>query len=280
MHHLLRKLLPPRPSPTIQFSKSTTEFHFHNRYHIGDNLLNLKYFLYLSPILKARNITIFYYYDTSWPYNKPETLRAYMDPDVVTLRPLHEKPHNSVELWMGNRINGIHYTNTETYYDLFYKRIVSYLNIVNPSLSTSLWIDEPFLLRIYDTLEPQYKNVDILILNTVGHSGQCDDTSPLTQLARHLSKRFTLVTVDPIAGIPSAHTLSLQQIGAISTHAKYIISSCSGPQIPCYNKYARDHVKKWFFITSGIHFAFNSIRYQHTVMDTRPIQQFFDALSV
>lgn len=280
MHPLLRKILSPRLShpPTLQLRASTSEFHFHNRFHIGDNLLNLKFFLYLTPILKARNITIYYYYNTTWPYNKKETLRAYIDPGVVILRSLHEKPQNSVELWMGNSIHRVHCTNTEKYYDLFYKRIMSYLNIVNPFLSTSLWIDEPFLLRIYDTLEPQYKNIDILILNTVGHSGQCNDNKSLNNLTIYLSKRFNIVTADPIEGITSANTLSLQQIGAISTRAKYIISTCSGPQIPCHNKYTKDYVKKWFFITSGVHFRYPSIDYIHTVMNTAPIQQFFDSL--
>jgi hypothetical protein len=301
MNYVLNKLRPPRYikkkkkvkavtkkevcAPTTEPSDSTTEFHFHNRFHIGDNLLNLKFFLYISPILKEQNITIVYYYNKKWPYNKEETLQSYLDPDVVKIRPsyerssLNEKSRNSMELWMGNSIDDVVYTDTEIYFDLYYKKILSHLNIVNPALSTSLWIDEPFLLQVYDTLEPQYKNIDILILNTIGRSAQCDDTSDLTLLALHLSKRFTIVTADPVDGIPSADTLTLQQIGAISTHAKYIISTCSGPQIPCFNKYAKEYVKKWFFFTSGINFVFNSIDYLHTVMDTRPIQKYFDALS-
>ena len=91
MNYVLNKLRPPRYikkkkkvkavakkevcAPTIEHkevcatttepSESTTEFHFHNRFHIGDNLLNLKFFLYISPILKEQNITIIYYYNKS-----------------------------------------------------------------------------------------------------------------------------------------------------------------------------------------------------------------------
>jgi len=181
---------------------------------------------------------------------------------------------------MGNPINDVNCHTPELYYELLYKNILNYVGINDSTLTPTLWLEEPFLVNVYDALDSQYKDIDILILNTTGHSGQYNDNKSLNQLAIHLSKRFNIVTADPIEGITSANTLSLQQIGAISTRAKYIISTCSGPQVPCHNKYTKDYVKKWFFITSGVHFRYPSIDYIHTVMDTAPIQQFFDNLIV
>jgi len=258
---------------------STSIFHFYNRYHIGDNLLNLKYFLYLSTILKEKNIVIYYYYDTKWTYNKKETLLSYIDPSVVTIKPLSEAPPTSIELWMGNKINGVDHLDSERYYDLFYKKILNYFSITDPSLSTNIWLDEPFLETVYESLDAQYKDIDILLLNTVGKSGQFNNTTTLNSLARYLHKHFNIVTADDIGGgVKTAQQLSLKQIGAISTHSKYIISTCSGPQIPCFNKQARDYVKKWFLITDGCHFKYYSIDYMYTSSNTTPIKAYFDAL--
>jgi len=286
--NVLRMLTKPRPSlnsSTILssmsiMSNSDNIVHFYNRFHIGDNLLNLKFFMYISSALKSRGITIYYYYNQSWRFNTLETLRSYIDPSVVVLKTLDAMPTNSIELWMGNPINDVNCHTPELYYELLYKNILNYVGINDSTLTPTLWLEEPFLVNVYDALDSQYKDIDILILNTTGHSGQYNDNKSLNQLAIHLSKRFNIVTADPIEGITSANTLSLQQIGAISTRAKYIISTCSGPQVPCHNKYTKDYVKKWFFITSGVHFRYPSIDYIHTVMDTAPIQQFFDNLIV
>jgi hypothetical protein len=44
--------------------------------------------------------------------------------------------------------------------------------------------------------------------------------------------------------------LMLQDIGAISTHAKYIIAVHSGPIVPCYNELAKNNVKKWIVLVN------------------------------
>ena len=48
--------------------------------------------------------------------------------------------------------------------------------------------------------------------------------------------------------------LTMQDIGTISTHAKYIIAVHSGPIVPCYNSITKKNVKKWFvFCTNSYH---------------------------
>ena len=250
-------------------------FHFYNRWHIGDNLLNLKFFLYLSKILKDKNYMIYYYYDTNWVYNKETTLRSYIDPSIVVLKPLTELPHKSIELWQGHKINNINYHNSERYFELFYKKILNLLHINDATITTTLWLDEPFLAPIYNSLDKKYKDIDILILNTVGRSGQCNDTTPINNLARYLHQCFNIVTIDDLGdGIKTASDLSLQEVGAISTHAKYIISTCSGPHIPCFNKQTKEYVKKWFIVAP---FKYYSIDCTNTT-NMKDIIAYFDSV--
>ena len=256
-------------------------FHFHNCFHIGDNLMNLKFFRYLSDILKARNYIIYYYYDKNYKYNKEETLQSYIVPGTVYLKPLHEKPHNSIELWMGIDMNGISHGYCEKYFHEYYKYVLRILEIDDASISTSLWIDESYLLPVYDTLDEKYKNVDILILNSVGQSGQCNDPSPLSHLAKQLSARFKVVTAEVVDdSIACVSHISLQHIAAISTHTKYIIGTASGTQVACLNKQSKESVKKWFFATTGgARYEFYSIDCMYsTNMDITPIKAYFDSI--
>jgi hypothetical protein len=264
---------------TLPNSDDYTIFHFYNRFHIGDNILNLKFFLYITSILQTKKYKIFYYYNTQWRFNKESTLLSYIDPTVIILKPLEEVPPNGIELWQGHPIHNVNRVlEFERYYELFYKQILTHLHITDTSITTTLWLDEPFLLDIYHSLDKKYKDIDILILNVRGHSGQFDDTQSLNSLARHLHTRFNIVTVENVGGAPSAEHLSLQEIGAISTRAKYIISTCSGPHIPCFNMYTKEYVKKWF-IVSKYPYTFKSIDSVNTTnMDT--VKQYFDSLQM
>jgi hypothetical protein len=258
---------------------SPSVFHFYNEYHIGDNIFNLKYFLYVSNILKARGDTIFYYYNTGWPYNKEEILRSYIDPSVVILKSLQLKPSDAIQLWQGKSLDGVTYFDSEAYFEKFYRKILNFLHIDDPSISTNMWLPEPFLIPVYERLDRKFKDIDILILNNVGKSGQYNNNAELNHLAVYLSAHFNIVTSEKVnESIKSADALTLQEIGAMSTHATYIISTLSGPQIPCFNAQTRDYVKKWFFITSGMQFKYLSIDYLHTINNTSPIKEYFDTL--
>lgn len=250
-------------------------FHFHNSMHIGDNLLNLKYFLSVASILKQQNYKIYYYYDNNYVYNKKESLLQYVDPELVEIKPLCEKPDCSIQLWMADTKEGIDNLDFERYFEVFYKHISIHLQIeIYPVLNT-LWLDEPFLLDVYDSLDPKFKDIDILILNNRGMSFQYDDNTSLNELSHYLNTKFNVVTLIDI-GITNASALTLQEIGAMSTRAKYIIGPNSGPLIACLNMYTKNYVKKWFFV--GRSFSWYSIEYMQCNNDMAPIKKFFDEL--
>ena len=252
-----------------------TVFHFYNPGHIGDNILNLKYFSSVSEILKERKCKIIYYYDTHYVYNKKEALMQYADPELVELKPLSEKPSDCPPLWMFYDITGTSHHEYERYFEKFYSNVQCQLHIQDVHVSNTLWLEEPFLLAIYDALDPKFKDIDILILNNNAMSGQYGDSRPLNDLSLYLNSKFNVVTTVDI-GIKSASSLSLKEIGAISTRAKYIIGPNSGTLIPCLNSYTKKYVKKWFFV--GQTFSWHTIDHLQCGVNVSPIKQFFDEL--
>lgn len=240
-------------------------FHFFNPYHYGDNILNLKFFYNHDSILRECDITIHYYYDTRYNSNTVELLR-YVKPETVHLHDLSKRPADAIRLWMGDKINDITYYSFETYYNMFYRRIGNILGIPLVRLNTSLWQQEDYLLELYDKLDDKYKNVDVLIINAKPFSAQCRDMSAdLQYLAEFLVKKgYKVITTSPTtnSSIPATMNdgLTMQDIGAISTHCKYVVSVFTGPLNPLFNTYTRASVQKWFMITMmGVEFLFSGI---------------------
>lgn len=205
--------------------------------------------------MKTKGISVKYYYETGYIKNKIE-LERYLHPNgVLTLHPLTEKPQDSIQLWMGETpIDGIPYTQIDKFYNLFYKKILTILGLGNEGINTSFYQVEPYLEPIYEKLNNKYKDLDILVVNAQPHSGQITyNKDDFDKMCDKLSKSYKIATTTPInSNIVSTmdDKLAIQDIGAISTHAKYIVAVHSGPLTACFNDAAKKNVKKWIIFTN------------------------------
>lgn len=242
--------------------------HFHCRFHYGDNIANLKFFYNIAHKLKENNIMIYYYYDNNQNKNRIEFER-YVDNDTLTLRLVQERPLDSVELWMGMDIDGVGHGDFDVYFPKFYMRILTVLNMQDQGIDVSLYQKEDYLLDIYQRLDTKYKELDILVLNSEPHSGQFSayNTDTMNAMCRKLASKYKIATSSPADdSIPCTMSdgLAIQDIGAISTHAKYVIAVFSGPLTACFNKYSKEHVKKWIFLLNN---PIKLIEINNTLMD-------------
>jgi hypothetical protein len=242
-------------------------FSFFNKYHYGDNILNLKFFFNISPILKKRGIKINYYFDEK--YNKREELERFVDKDTVTLHHLEDKPGDAVDLWMGDNIfNGefvkasgssgsLAYFELDTYYSAFYQIIVEKLGLKEENIDVSLYQPEPYLQEIYNNLDNKYKNLDILVINAVPKSNQYRfNKEYIDNMCISLHQKYNIATTSPVNDAIKCtmnDKLMLKDIGAISTHVKYILGIHSGPVTACFNSDTNKNIKKWIlFANNGV----------------------------
>jgi len=260
-----------------------TVHHFYNRYHIGDQLFNLKFFFNIASILKQESIHINYYFKTGLPVCEFE---KYTDPATVTLIPVDNfstLPASAVELWMGNSRNGVRHWHFDRYYNEHYTYIVSILglNLDKYKINCSMYQPEPYLLDIYNTLDDKYKGLDILILNSVPQSAQFHyDKSEFDNLCSFLSSKFNVAVSTYVSDdikCTQSDGLSIQDIGAISTHCKYIVAVLSGPCTSCYNSYTKDNVKKWFILHN--HVCHYEIDHVNTI-NLNDVRSFFNTLDI
>ena len=259
-------------------------YFFSNGGHYGDHILNLKFFYNISSHLKENNIFIVYYYSDNLK-NLGE-LERYVDKDCVQLESTYiETNKGSInEIWMKNTVDNISaWDNFSQYFAHLYSYILRTINLDDKGIDTSLFQKEDYLLDIHEKLDDKFKNVDILMLNAEPKSGQFTayNKAQLDELARALSQKYRVVTTSLVdASIPCSMQagLALQDIGAISTHAKYIFGLNSGPLIPCFNSHAKASVRKWILMDNSS-YKFDDINY--SVSTSIPdINQLFSEFSI
>lgn len=225
-------------------------YYFYNDYHYGDNILNLKFLNNINKYLEKYNILIYYYYNPYYIKRKQE-LEVYIHTDRIHLFTNDTKPSFAIHLWIGNfpTLHNIPYTQFDTYYNLYYQTILEYLKLNHEPINTSLYQEEKYLVDIYEQLDVKYKNVDILIINSVPYSGQCKyNKEEWDKICIALHQHYRIVTTTFVNdSIPCTFhdKLTIQQIGALSTQCTYIIGVHSGPITACYNQLTKQKVLQW-----------------------------------
>lgn len=184
-----------------------------------------------------------------------DELKRYVDPDVVTLE-TGSPPHGVIDLWMRNDIDGVGRADLEPFFIKYYGNIIKILGLEGHDINTSLYQKEDYLQDIYNKLDDKFKDLDILMINAEPHSMQYlkFDAEKFKEASIKLSKKYKIATTseaDPSIACTMRDGLLLQGIGAISTHAKYIIAVQSGPIVPCYNEATKQNVKKIMYFDDG-----------------------------
>jgi hypothetical protein len=256
---------PPKVTPI--FENGLTIYNLYNQYHYGDNLLNLKFLYNISNVLKENKIFIRYYYNDDY-IKKVEELSRYVNKESVDLISMKNMPPTATEITMDgvqegpSHKTGIHNISSDIsvfdfdkFYSAFYDRILKIIGLSHlPNIDRSLFQKEDYLGDIYNKLDSKFKDIDILIINAEPHSGQFTyDKEKIDNMCINLSKKHNIVTTTPVIDsikCTMRDGLFLQDIGAVSTHAKYIISVHSGPIVPCYNLMTKNHVKKWIVLVN------------------------------
>jgi len=256
---------PPRSISREPYTERKV-YYFSNGGHYGDHILNLKFFYNISEHLKQNNIFIVYYYSDH--VKNVGELERYVDKECVELEISYTDVRSGSvnEIWMRNTVDNISaWGNFSQFFVHLYSYILRTIHLDDKDIDTSFFQKEDYLLDIHEKLDDKFKNVDILVLNAAPQSGQFPayNKEQFDELARALNQKYRIVTTSFVdTSIPCSMEagLALQDIGAISTHAKYVFGLNSGPLIPCFNSHAKANVRKWIRLDNSP-FKFDDINY-------------------
>jgi hypothetical protein len=237
-------------------------YYFHCECHLGDSVFNVIWLNTWIPYIEENNISIFYYVSNEYIIQLQEFVKS----QRIILKPLNEKPNYSLHLWMGDpffknkifqsyNINLIKDFPLNIYLAKYYNKYLNELNIKNVPQLNSFEYNDSTLLDIYETLDEKYKELDILVINSLPRSNQfVYNTEEWDSFIIKLSTyRFKFVYTTPSDGLNKfgfydkctmSDNLSIKQLAAISTKTKVIIAVNSGVMPGILNIYTLTNVKQ------------------------------------
>ncbi len=246
--------------------------HIYNEYHLGDGLFMMNYLHQIAQHLIDNNIHITYYCNSAYKIQLEEFVQSCEG--HVTIAPLAQKPATAIDVWMKHSFQ---HFNTYPFNDFLLQHTNRIAKILNLPRISSFYYTDPDLAARYERLPDSCKTVDILFVNAVPQSGQYRYNKAEWDIFAHTLKNagYKIVSTSFIKGIESTiqHSLTVKDIAAISTHAKYIIGVNSGPIAPCLNAVTMASVKKWFIFDTYVQYKYPSIIMNPT------IQQVVDELT-
>jgi hypothetical protein len=112
---------------------------------------------------------------------------------------------------------------------------------------------DPDLFDRFQLLDDQYKNVDVLVINSTPLSGQFTyNKEEWNQFLIKLSKKYKIATTEKIAdNILSINHFSVKNIAALATSVKKIITINTGPSMPLFNTDILEKVDQIYMFSDG-----------------------------
>lgn len=238
------------------------EYHFHNVYHLGDQVFNLIFFNIIRRYYERKNIIIYYYCRKCYI----SQLSEFIDSDNLILKPIHFKPRNSIELWVNNRLFPYNHDLLPKPLD-YNKFYVNFFNIVLEKINFRVKLHkfEYRCNRLVDTYnkicKDKYKHIDILIVNSNPLSGQFDyNKHQWDNYIKRLNTHFRICTTTKVDGILSTadDELTIKSIAALSTRVPVIIAINSGVVPGLLNKHTLRNVKRFYTFDNRSYYSYSN----------------------
>ena len=239
------------------------KFNTHNSTHLGDHIFAIYFINKLKNYIETNNIIIEYYIDSKMHKEIKDFVNS-SNVKILDYQPIGYQLHNVC----------FYNTNSFHYYNFYYKFIeprskipfdllfnnlfkenCKILNI--PIQINNFYNEDQSLLIDYQNLDPIYKQVDILIINSIPAGPQYKvNIKEWDELVKILMSKYKVVTTRKIEGIPCTwdDKLSIKKISAISTKAKIIIAINTGPTTAIFNTFTLEYCKLIYIFDNRVEY--------------------------
>ena len=218
-------------------------------YGMGDSIINFIFFYQIKDYIESKNIQINYY----CPEKHHNNLKNFNCSNNINILPYNEIGYNlwqaTQDLYSGKYIEDI-------LCDMF-NDFLKQNNI--PIIVDKFEYQDNDLLIRYDKIDSKYKDLDILIINSIPNSGQFNyDKSEFDNFIIELSKKYKVATTLNVnENILSLDEFCVKDIAALATHAKKIIAINTGPSIALYNTDILNNTES-IYILDNDHYKFKT----------------------
>jgi hypothetical protein len=232
----------------------------HDISHLGDHIFNIFLLNKLKKYIENNNITVQYYGNKKY-HREIEDMKNSKNVIIYDFKPLGYHL-NIFNLWNSTTydfaINFIY--DLKTPYDILYKELY---NKCLEDLKISIKFDNFYnednsLLTDYNNLSEKYKDIDILVINSIPLSNQFFiDEKEWDDFIIELNNKYKIVTTKKVKDIPCTwdDKLTIKKIAAISTNAKVIIAINTGPTSGIFNIYTLNNCRKIYIFDNRVNYT-------------------------
>jgi len=221
---------------------------FFNRYHLGDSVYSM---IYLNNIENDNYIS----YNMKINYLSEINNINYKNIKLTT------NNFSGVDLWIQSNMFWSKYTKNNKhkyrYYDEFYMEFYNDLSKRYNIKSTFNSLNDTLFYHP-DLEKRRYENYDILIMNSVGMSGQYNyNHNDFIKFINKIKDNFKIITTEKIIGVDCTRdsNMSLLDLSNLSLGCNNIIGVHSSPYSTILNKKSIENVKQWIVLnTSNINY--------------------------
>jgi len=218
---------------------------FYNLFHLGDHVFNFIIFYQLKNYIEAEQVYLHYYCNEEYI----SQLSEFKCSSNISIYKIEGENYKS-----GINLHPLALGNHKLrYMDLiivdFYEALFKRINFPVCIFKSLIYFDDELECR-YKRLPDQYKNLQILILNSTARSGQyAKDDKLWENFIKTMNSLFKIATSEKVQNIlcTSDHNLSVKDIAAISTTATYIIAVNSGCVPGLFNNYTLNSVREIYY---------------------------------
>ena len=269
----------------------------YNSHHLGDNIFSMIYFYNIKPYIEDNNIKIEYYMKPEYHKQVQEFVPSQ---NIVLKEYVDNMDTNGMhDIWIGNKeykcnfydysdkkdVCGLNANADNGFNDFlksFFNEFNNKININAKKMNEFIYTDEDLIKR-YENLSDDYKNIDILVINSDPASGQykLDDAIWNKKIEEFVSKKWKVVITKKSTNVAKCTVddkLTVKDIAAISTHAKVIIAINTGVITGFFNSYTMNNVKRVYIFDDTLNYSYkNWINKNH--IDDIPINELSQLLS-
>lgn len=240
--------------------------YWYNIYGLGDSVFNMIFFNLIEDHIIADNILFCYFTKNEYI----QQLTQFIKPGLVNhvqLFSLDQTPEHSIHAWINNPYFGYTFDcsliNSQYYNDFylqFFRHVLQKLTI-NANIQSILYSDNDLLVRA-NAIPPEFKPVDVLILNSNPCSGQYNNYNKGTwdKYIQHLNSnsKLKIVTTTKVEGVLCTfdQNMTIKDIAALSIHAKVIIAINSGVFPGLLNVHTMESVKQFYIFDRRCYYSF------------------------
>lgn len=256
----------PQPIKIVNYTYSRV-YCLHESHGLGDSVFNLIFFNLIEEQIIADNILFCYFAKKEYI----QQLTQFIKPALlnnVKLFSLDKKPQQSMELWIKNpyfdytfdaAMNSQNRVDCNNFYLNYFKHVLQKLTI-NANIQSILYSDNDLLVRA-NAIPPEFKPVDVLILNSVPRSLQYNyNKGTWDKYIQHLNSnsKLKIVTTTKVEGVLCTFdkNLTIKDIAALSIYAKVIIAINAGVFPGLLNVHTMESVKQFYIFDNRCYYSF------------------------